>query len=138
MEIRDASRENPNVCAHIVGPVVQITGESPFNTCDADDVPGQEAGGSIVYPESEIEPYIDVNPTEPDNLVAVWQQDRWSDGGARGLVSAVSEDGGVTWETVTPPPFSLMQRWRLRARVGPWVTYARNGDVYFHEPFIRL
>ena len=33
---------------------------------------------------SEVEPYVAVNPVNAANLVGVWQQDRWSSGGARG------------------------------------------------------
>ena len=51
------------------------------------------------------EPWVDVNPANPQNLIAVWQQDRWSDGGARGLVTAVSHDGGVR-SAETFPHFS--------------------------------
>jgi hypothetical protein len=115
-----------------VGPVVQVSSDpSPFTDCTADDVPGQEALGSIVYPETEIEPYIDVNPVDPDNMVAVWQQDRWNDGGARGLASAVSDDGGATWTTVKPPRFSLCSGGTFERASDPWVTFARNGHVYF-------
>ena len=35
-----------------------------------------------------------VNPTNPDEIVGVAQQDRWPDGGARGLSSWRSGDGG--------------------------------------------
>src|SRR5688500_11914309 len=83
----------------VAGPLVKVTGPSPFRNCTADKVAEQETDGSIVYHGSEVEPYIDVNPKRPLNLVTVWQQDRWSDGGARGLASAVSEDGGAHWAT---------------------------------------
>ncbi|MGQ0485031.1 MAG: hypothetical protein ACT4SY_06740 [Hyphomicrobiales bacterium] len=101
--------------------------------CTADDVPGQEAEGSVNYPGSEIEPYIDVNPRRPDNLVTVWQQDRWSDGGARGLVSAFSDDGGATWKTVKAPSFTLCTGGTFERASDPWITYARNGVVYFQS-----
>jgi hypothetical protein len=116
-----------------VGRQLQITGPSPFGGCTADDVPGQEAEGSTSYPDSEIEPYIGVNPRQTDNLVAVWQQDRWSDGGARGLVSAFSDDAGASWDTVTPPRFTLCSGGTYERATDPWVTYVRNGDVYFQS-----
>jgi hypothetical protein len=116
-----------------IGELARITGPSPFRACIADDVPGQEAEGSINYPGSEIEPYIDVNPRRPLNMVSVWQQDRWSDGGARGLVSAVSNDGGRHWATVTPPHFSLCSGGSYERATDPWVTYAANGQVYFQS-----
>ena len=33
------------------------------------------------YIGSEAEPWIDVNPANLNNMVGVWQQDRWSNGG---------------------------------------------------------
>ena len=33
--------------------------------------------------------------TNPNDVAGIWQQDRWSDGGAHGLVAAVSHNGGV-------------------------------------------
>lgn len=58
-------------------------------------------GGSVSgtnYANAEVEPYAAVNPGNANHLLATWQQDRWSDGGARALVSAVSLDGGATWQ----------------------------------------
>src|SRR5262249_27873762 len=101
-----AAAASPSVT---LGPLVQITGPSPFGGCSADDVAGQEAEGSINFPDSEIEPFIDVNPAGPSHMVAVWQQDRWSDGGSRGLVPGVSDDNGADWTTVTGPKFTVCQ-----------------------------
>jgi hypothetical protein len=80
-----------------VAPLVQDSGPSPFAGCTAGAAPG-----SVLYPNAEEEPWVDSNPTNPLNLVAVWQQDRWSDGGARGLVTAVSHNGGQTWSETFP------------------------------------
>ena len=46
-----------------------ITGPSPFATCTAGQLPG-----SLNYVDAEVEPWVDVNPTNPTNIVAVWQQ----------------------------------------------------------------
>ena len=116
-----------------LGPLVQITGPSPFNGCLADDPAGQEADGSVFFADSEIEPFIDVNPAHPDTLIAVWQQDRWSDGGARGLVSGVSDDGGATWTTVTAPKFTECSAGTFERASDPWVSFAPNGDAYFES-----
>lgn len=62
--------------------------------------------GSIKYLNSTVEPDVAVDPTNPAHLVGAWQQDRWSDGGAHGLVAAYSTDGGSTW-TTSPLPFSV-------------------------------
>jgi hypothetical protein len=115
----------------VLGTLTQISGPSPFGNCTADDVPGQEGDGSVVFQESEVEPYVHVNPTDPDNMVAVWQQDRWSDGGSRGNVAAVSDDGGETWETVTPPQFTVCADGDFERATDPWVSFGPDGAVYF-------
>ena len=79
------------------GPLVQVSDTSPFVSCTADNVPEQLESGAPdakVFPDSEVEPWIDVNPTDEDNLVGMWQADRWSNGGARGHVAGVSFNGG--------------------------------------------
>src|SRR5512138_2278472 len=70
-----------------VGPLVLASGPSPFAGCTAGVDPGNPPGTN--YVNAEVEPWVDVNPTNPNNIVAVYQQDRWSNGGARGLVTAV-------------------------------------------------
>ena len=58
-------------------------------------------GGSTVgtlYIDAEVEPFAAADPTNANRLIAVWQQDRWSNGGSRALMSAVSDDGGATWQ----------------------------------------
>lgn len=54
---------------------------------------------STLYVNAEVEPFVAVNPANTANLIGVWQQDRWSDGGAKGLLAASSFDGGRTWAT---------------------------------------
>src|SRR5206468_9567851 len=75
-----------------VAPLTAASGPSPFAGCTVGGTPT-----SVLYPNAEEEPWVDVNPTNPNNLIAVWQQDRWSDGGAHGLVTAVTHNGGATW-----------------------------------------
>src|SRR5436189_392330 len=80
-----------------VAPLTLVSGPSPFAGCTVGAAPG-----SVLYPNAEEEPWVDVNPTNPLNLIAVWQQDRWSDGGAHGLVTAVTHNGGLTWTRTFP------------------------------------
>ncbi len=63
------------------------------------------AGTGRNYVDSEVEPYGAVNPTNSNNLITVFQQDRWSNGGAHGLAAAVTTNGGSKW-TIVPLPFS--------------------------------
>ena len=107
------------------------------NTCD--DYPGQEAAGfgSDVFLNSEVEPWVATDPGEPDHLVGAWQQDRWNDGGARGLVTAYSDDGGATWSTPNTTTFSSLCTGGDETNGGdferatdPWVTISPDGTVY--------
>ncbi|MDO8419808.1 MAG: sialidase family protein, partial [Rubrivivax sp.] len=63
-------------------------------------------GGSVsgtVYRNAEVEPFAAIAPGNGNRLFAAWQQDRWSNGGALALVSAVSDDGGATWQRTLLP-----------------------------------
>jgi len=107
---------------------VQASGVSPFAGCTADNVAGQ-VGTNI--PNSEVEPWIDVNPTNANNVVGIYQQDRWSNGGARGLVASVSTDGGVSFTQVVIPRVSACSGNPIYARAtDPWLSFAPNGDLY--------
>jgi hypothetical protein len=88
--------------------------------------------GFVDYPSSEVEPYLAVNPTNPDNLIAVWQQDRWNDGSSRGNLAGVSFDGGESWTLVGITGSNACTgnpSW-IRA-TDPWVTFAPDGTAYF-------
>jgi hypothetical protein len=116
------------------------SGPSPFTACTADSAAAQQAAGSVLYPNSEPEPRVDVNPTNTSNIVGAYQQDRWNDGGARGLVSSWSKDGGATWHPVVIPDVSACSGNLDYARASdPWVSFAPNGDLYsislsFNQP----
>ena len=71
---------------------VRVTSSSPFAFgCD-----GVPPSGTL-YTNAEVEPMLSINPRNPANIVGVWQQDRWSDGGAPGMLTGASFDGGQTW-----------------------------------------
>src|SRR5262245_10042856 len=55
---------------------------------------GARVEGGINVRNGVAEPRLGVNPRDPLHIVAVWQQDRWSDGGAAGVRAGVSRDGG--------------------------------------------
>jgi len=90
------------------GPTVASAGASPFEPgCGG---PGEAFHTAsellpVNFPNTEIEPWFEVNPQDPQDLVGFWQQDRWSDGGAHGLVAGVSDNGGMSW-TQSWPAFS--------------------------------
>lgn len=72
--------------------LVTVSGPTPFRPgCNG----APQTGTS--YPNAEVEPFVSVNPRNQANVVGVWQQDRWSNGGANGLLTGVSRNGGRTW-----------------------------------------
>ncbi|MFD0740183.1 hypothetical protein ACFQZQ_12940 [Lysobacter koreensis] len=108
----------------------RASGPTPFAVnCDGVAVVG------TVFVDAEVEPYLAVNPLDSANLVGVWQQDRWSNGSARGLVSAASFDGGQTW-TRAPLPFSRCGGGTFgnggdyTRATDPWVTFAPDGTAH--------
>jgi Neuraminidase (sialidase) len=111
-----------------VGPLVLASGPSPFAACTV-------GGPGTLYTNAEVEPFVAVNPTNPANVIGVWQQDRWSNGGSHGLVTASSLDGGATWAT-TFPHFSTCAG-GTAANGGnydrasdPWVSFGPDGRAY--------
>ena len=97
--------------------------------CDRENI------GGTAYINSEVEPYLAVNPLDHDTMVGVWQQDRWSNGSSRSVMSGTSLDGGRTW-TRRPIPFSRCGGGTFinggdYARISnPWVSYAPDGTVH--------
>lgn len=110
-----------------LGPPVLVSGPSPFAACPI----GAAGPDSVVYADTEVEPQVAVNPTNPANLIGAFQQDRWSDGGARGLVAARSSDGGASW-TRNFAPFSACSGGaaEYRRATDPWVSFDRAGRAY--------
>lgn len=86
-------------------------------------------GGGIVHINAEVEPHLAVNPRDPNHLIAAWQQDRWSNGSARGVASAMSLDGGTTW-THTLVPFTQCAGGEYARGTDPWVAFSPDGTAY--------
>jgi hypothetical protein len=107
------------------GPVVGVSSTTPWP--DTSETIGQTGTVSL---DSEVEPTIAVDPNNSLHLVGVWQQDRWSDGGSRGIVAGVSLDGGSTWTNVPIPGVSRVTGGPLPRASDPWVSFAPNGTVY--------
>jgi hypothetical protein len=121
-------------------PIVQVSGGSPLAPCL-----GDQAGSGINFVDSEVEPWLAVNPADPDgagplvagdNLIGAWQQDRWNNGGSRGNVVGYSMDGGATW-TLSSNTKSSICTGGTAANGGsyerasdPWVTISPDGTAY--------
>ncbi len=99
---------------------VRVSQPSTFSSgCD-----GVASTGTL-YTNTAAEAYIAVNPLSPMNLIAAWQQNRWSDGGSQGLNLAASFDGGMTW-TLSNATFSRC----TGGNVSNGGDYARATDVW--------
>ena len=112
-----------------LGPEVRVSGPSTLTGCSA----GASADFARAYDSAEVEPQIAVNPTNPTEIVGVAQQDRWPDGGARGLTSWMSSAGGQDWAKLADVPWAACQGGPSRfGRVtDPWVSYDKAGNLYF-------
>jgi hypothetical protein len=114
------SRDVPS--SFTLGPLVQVSGPSPFNGC-----PDQPA----LYRNAETENFVAVDPTslndptKPYHAVAVWFQDL-----ADGIVSAATFDGGATWQEAVVPGLTLCSGGTYPTAADPWLSFAPNGDVY--------
>jgi hypothetical protein len=128
-----------SVAGAAVEPLVPVTGPSPF-------APGCEGvpQTGTVYAGAEVEPWVDVNPAANDNIIGDWQQDRYSNGGARGNMSAFSTDGGLNWTipAVSPLPDTGQAKFSrctggtaandgdFERATDPWVSFSPNGTAH--------
>ncbi|HEX9029101.1 MAG TPA: hypothetical protein VF823_07995, partial [Anaerolineales bacterium] len=118
--------------AFFVAPLKLISAPSPFAGCT---IGATGTPGETLYTNAVEEPWVDINPTKPANLIAVFQQDRWSNGGAHGLATSVSHNGGATWSE-TFAHFSLCAGGTaanggdFERSSDPWVSFSPNGDAY--------
>src|SRR5215469_17040018 len=116
--------------------LVTVSGIDPYASCVNAGEPG------TVSKDAEVEPYVAVNPTTVGttsvNVIGVWQQDRWNNGGAHGLVAGFSFDGGATWGETTLPFSSCAPNAILDPFTGapydrasdPWVSIGPDGTAY--------
>jgi hypothetical protein len=103
-------------------PLTRVSGLSPFS-------PNCTPLSGVAYINAEVEPWLAIDPLDPNHLIGIYQQDRRANGGARGLVTAVSRDGGVNW-TPSMAPFSLCTGGTSPGASDPWVTIAPDGTIY--------
>lgn len=109
---------------------ISATRSSPLGQCRQ----GPQTGRN--YRNSEVEPWVAADPRNPQRLAAAYQQDRWSDGGARGVVTAISTNGGASWNQITRTKSSFCTGGTRRnggdfeRATDPWVTFTPNGELY--------
>ena len=117
-----------------LGPVSVASGVSPFAPgCGG---PGEANTDSVLFQNAEVETHVAVNPTDARNVVAYWQQDRWSDGGSHGNLAGYSLDGGLSWGR-SAPRFSrcaggagLGNAGDYQRATDPWLSFSPNGRLH--------
>jgi hypothetical protein len=106
-----------------------VSSTNPYASCTIGGGPG-----AFNYKDSEVEPWVAVNPHVAGNVIGSWQQDRWSDGGAHGLVASFSTDGGATWPSANerPLPFDECAPGGLsyERASDTWVSIGPDGNAY--------
>src|SRR6266581_387044 len=112
--------------------LVTVSGPSAYASCLNAGEPGTN------FVNAEVEPYVATNPHLAGNIVGVWQQDRWNNGGAHGLVAGFSTDGGTTWGETTLPfsvcaPNAILDPFTgapYNRASDPWVSVGHDGTAY--------
>lgn len=117
---------------------VRVSGPSPFAPgCSGRPEPGTN------YLNAEVEPFVSVDRSSASRIAGAWQQDRWSNGGAHGLVTGYSSNEGASWGT----SFALFSRCPLGVAAGspevagqpgslfdratdPWVSFGPTGVLH--------
>jgi hypothetical protein len=108
-------------------PVVATPATSPFDPCAAEP----DSQDDPNFENTSVEPLVAVNPTDQNNVVGVFQEDRWYDGGAHGLMAGVSLNGGSSYAssfaTFSSCSFGADQ---LPRATDPWVSFDKAGRAY--------
>jgi len=90
-------------------------------------VPQQE---TTIHHGSAAEPTIAVNPKNPCNIVASWQQDRLNNGGGLDLGIGYSFDAGNTWHR-TEIPFQICSGGSFQRATDVWLSFAADGSKVY-------
>ena len=88
-----------------------------------------QATGSS-QPRTQVEPHIAVDPNNPQIVVAVFQQNRFPDGGSVAPGYATSHDGGQTWTTDDLPLLTVATGGVFERGTDPVVAFGPDGAVY--------
>ena len=112
------------------GPLSLVARSDIFASCTADKVASQPGRN---YPITQIEPNLAINPANPKNFIVGMHQDRWSNGGARGMRGGVSTDAGKTWTPTSTPNVTQCQGGPWPRSSDPWVAFSPDGTAYFSQ-----
>jgi hypothetical protein len=79
----------------------------------------------VLGTDVQAEPYVAVNPTNPNNIAAIWM-DQFPNGNA----VSVTLDGGATWRNVLIPGFTPLTGGTTGTAADPWLSFDPNGNLY--------
>jgi hypothetical protein len=105
--------------AQDIGPLVEISQPNAVGSCNT----GFNAFGTWPTDNAQ-EPFVAVNPANPNNIVASWIQGPFQD-----IDAAVTFDSGQNWQRV-PIPFTTCSGGPFPGAGDPRVAFAQNGDLY--------
>jgi hypothetical protein len=94
-----------------------LSGSSPFADCAPGAIDDRKAGGAV-------EPRLAADPSRPQRMVAVWPQDR-----QRGVVVAITDDGGASWRRSVVPGPTRCSGGRYDYVDDPTATFTADGDL---------
>ncbi len=106
-------------------PLRSVSPGDPYAACD---IRGDGTGTNA--PSTEVEPYVSVNPRDHRNAIGVFQQDRWSNGGARGLTASYTTDGTHFTETALPYTHCAPGGLPYQRASDVWVSFGPDGTAY--------
>ena len=100
----------------------------PITHCLDNQIP---VGNIRLFMGAVVEPTLAVNPVNPCNIVAAWQNGRFGGGGSLELGIAYTFDAGKTWNHTTIPTQICIGGMFNRAS-DPWLAWSADGKaVYF-------
>ena len=81
---------------------------------------------------AQAEPHIARSPTDPDFLLATFQEGRYTDGGSIDCGYSVSHDGGLTWSRALIPKLSTASGGIYPRATDPVARIAQNGNAFLN------
>ncbi|SEM43791.1 sialidase family protein [Streptacidiphilus jiangxiensis] len=97
----------------------------PYAGCDI-----SADGSGTNYPGTADEPYVSADPRNPHQVIAVYQQDRWSNGGARGTAESWSSDGRHFHHVALPFTHCAPGGLDYQRASDAWVSFGPDGTAY--------
>ena len=90
-----------------------------------------EPDGGRAQPETQAEPFLAIDPANPNHMLAGYQEDRFEDGGCRVLTGAVTFNAGRTWRETLIPRLTFAAGGPFQRTSDPWVAFGPGGRAYY-------